>query len=131
MSANGTSLSILILDDDIRFLSSFEDLLTQDGHAVYPATRAQEAVEIVRRVPLDLSFLDFDLQDQNGIEVCVRIQRQRPQLPVVFISGNPSAYLERMVLENGGFAFLRKPFGAPEVRGVMREVICRNNPNGI
>jgi len=131
MSASGTSLSILILDDDIRFLSSFEDLLIQDGHAVYPATRAQEAVEIVRRVPLDLSFLDFDLQDQNGIEVCVRIQRQRPQLPVVFISGNPSAYLERMVLENGGFAFLRKPFGAPEVRGVMREVICRNNPNGI
>lgn len=130
MSASGTSLSILILDDDIRFLSSFEDLLIQDGHAVYPATRAQEAVEIVRRVPLDLSFLDFDLQDQNGIEVCVRIQRQRPQLPVVFISGNPSAYLERMVLENGGFAFLRKPFGAPEVRGVMREVICRNNPNG-
>jgi len=127
MSASGTSLSILILDDDIRFLSSFEDLLTQDGHAVYPATRAQEAVEIVRRVPLDLSFLDFDLQDQNGIEVCVRIQRQRPQLPVVFISGNPSASLERMVLENGGFAFLRKPFGAPEVRGVMREVIYRNN----
>jgi DNA-binding response OmpR family regulator len=127
VSTSGMSLSILILDDDVRFLSSFEDLLLQDGHAVYSATRARDAVEIARRVPLDLSFLDFDLQDQNGIEVCVRIHRQRPQLPVIFISGNPSGWLERLVLESGGSAFLRKPFDASVVRGVVREVIDRNN----
>jgi DNA-binding response OmpR family regulator len=122
------SLSVLVLDDDVPFLESFEDLLSQDGHCVYPATSGWAAVEIVRRVPIDLSFLDFDLPDLSGIETLARIRRQRPELPAIFVSGNPSASLERTVLDRGGFALLRKPFDAGQVRGVMREVIYQHRP---
>src|SRR5574341_1223845 len=127
MGSSVAGLSILVLDDDVPFLRSFEDLLTQDGHSVYPATRGLDAIEIVRRIPLDLSFLDFDLPDQNGIEVFVRIQSQRPHLPAIFITGNPSATLERLVREAGGFALLRKPFDTGQVRCVMREVFIRSS----
>jgi len=127
--------SILVLDDDARFLESFEDLLTQDGHAVYAARRGLEAIEIARRVPLDLSFLDFDLPDQNGIDVFTRIQFVRvecqwPELPAIFVSGSPSAVLEDLVREVGGFALLRKTFDAAQVRVVMREVFVRNQRRG-
>ncbi len=122
-------LRILVLDDDIPFLESFKELLTLDGHYVYPVTRGFEAVEMARLVPLDLSFLDYDLPDLDGIETFARIRRQRPELPAVFISGNPSESLERMVREVGGFALIRKPLDAGRLRVVIRQVTFKKyNP---
>jgi len=129
--SSGKGLSILILDDDVLFLESFKEFLAQDGHLVYPATRGCQALEIVRHVPLDLSFLDYDLPDLDGIETFARIHRQRPELPAIFLSGNSSAALERMVLEVGGFALIRKPFDACRLRVVIREAILKNPFEGL
>jgi len=119
-------LKILVLDDDIPFLESFSELLIQDGHLVYPATRGMEALEIVRSTPIiDLSFLDCDLPDLDGIETFARIQWQRPELPAIFISGNPSAKLEKRILEVGGLALIRKPFDNQYLRGMISEAIYR------
>lgn len=118
---------ILLLDDDLPFLMTLEDLLTQDGHSVFPATCGREAVEIVRRVPLDLSFLDIDLPQESGIEVLCRIHEERPALPAIFITGNPAAGLEEAVLKQGGFALLRKPLDPGLVRGVMRQAVGRRH----
>jgi len=118
---SGGSLSILVLDDDVPFLESFSDFLAHVGHAVYPATRSLEALELVRKVSLDLSFLDFDLPDLDGLETFYRIHRQRPELPAIFLTGNSSSSLERKVLEVGAFALVRKPFDAQRLRIMIRE----------
>lgn len=120
---SGKSLRVLVLDDDVRFLESFQELLLTDGHSVYPATRGMEAVEIVRRTPIDLSFLDFDLPDFNGLETFVQIHRQRPELPAVFVTGNPTEALVRRVRDAGGLALIKKPFVTRAVRVVIRKVI--------
>ncbi len=124
------NLRILVLDDDVPFLESFKDLLCQEGHLVYPTTRGAEAVELVRMVPLDLSFLDFDLPDIDGLETFARIHRHRPELPAIFVSGNPSAALERVVLKEGAFALLRKPFDTARLRVVIREAVSRQTSSG-
>jgi DNA-binding response OmpR family regulator len=126
---SGDGLSILVLDDDVPFLESFKDFLMQDGHSVIPATRGIDAVELVRKLPVDLSFLDFDLPDLDGLETLVRIHRQRPGLPAVFLTGNASSLLERKVLEMGAFALIRKPFDAWRVRGVIREGVIGKSVN--
>jgi len=118
---SGESLSILVLDDDVPFLESFSDFLIHGGHCVYPATRSLEALELVRKVSLDLSFLDFDLPDLDGLETFNRIHRQLPALPAIFLTGNPSVALERKVLEVGAFALVRKPFDAQRLRIMIRE----------
>jgi CheY-like chemotaxis protein len=118
---SGESLSILVLDDDVRFLESFRELLVLDGHCVYPATRGLEALDLVREIPLDLSFLDFDLPDLDGLETFARIHRQRPRLPAIFLTGNPSSTLERKVIDLGGYGLIRKPFDARRLRVVIRE----------
>jgi len=120
-------LRILVLDDDVRFLESFEDLLLEEGHCVFPATRASDAVDLVRVVPLDLSFLDYELPDLDGLEAYARIHLHRPELPAIFVSGNPSAALERMVLDVGAFALLRKPFNAVQVRVAIRGAMRKQN----
>ena len=121
-------LTILVLDNDVAHLETFEDLLVQDGHSVFPTTLGSEAVRIALREPIDLSFLDFDLPDLDGIETFTRIRKERPRLPGIFISGNPSEFLETWVLEAGGFALLRKPLSPPQVRSIVLEVMERFIP---
>jgi DNA-binding response OmpR family regulator len=120
-------LSILVLDDDAPFLESFQDFLSQDGHRVFPATSGKDAVEISRKVSIDLSILDYDLPDLDGIETLVLIQRHRPAAPAIFVSGNPSTDLERTVMEVGAFALIRKPFQTEELRLVIREATFGQN----
>ena len=124
---SGDSLTILVLDDDVPFLESFKDFLSHEGHFVFPATRGSDAVELVRVVPLDLSFLDIDLPDIDGLETFARIHEHRPELPAVFVSGNPSDSLERTVLGMGAFGLLRKPIDARRLRVVIREAVHRRN----
>ena len=121
------SYRVLLLDDDIAFLKTFEDLLTQDGHFVYPATCGLEALEIVCRVPIDISFLDVDLPDLDGIEIYKRMHRQRPTLPAIFVSGDPCSKLEETVLGVGGLALLRKPLDPRAVRDVMHEAFHKHS----
>jgi len=125
---SGDCLRILVLDDDVPFLESFRDLLVQDGHCVWSATCGAEAVELARVVPLDLSFLDFDLPDLNGLETFVRIHRQRPDLPAVFVSGSTSRELERRIIDVGAFGLIRKPFEPRALRVVIREATFRTSP---
>ena len=129
MRIHENDLSIHVLDDDVAFLETFGELLSQDGHRVHSTTRGLVALEIARRVPLDLSFLDLELPDLSGIETFTRIHEERPHLPAVFVTGNPSADLEELIFHAGGFALLRKPVHAREVRDVVREVIGRQNPD--
>ena len=114
-------LTILVLDDDEPFLESFQELLLLDGHSVYPVTRGLAAVEVARTVEIDLSFLDYDLPDLDGLETFTMIQRQRPSVPAVFVTGNPSEALEREVLQVGAFALIRKPFDTGRLRRVIRQ----------
>ncbi len=125
----GARLSILVLDDDIAFLESFGELLAREGHSIFPATTGHQAIEIVQRRRIDLSFLDFDLPDADGTETLLRIHQFWPKLPAIFVSGNSSATLEEVIFSAGGLALLRKPFETGQLRLLMKEIVQKHCPN--
>lgn len=46
----------------------------------------------------------------DGIELRRRMRFDRPQLPVIFISGHYDDEIRRKALEGGAIAFMYKPF---------------------
>jgi FixJ family two-component response regulator len=69
---------------------------------------------------------DFEMGDGlNGIELGSRILAERPDLPVLVMSGFPDA--EGMSVENG-MPFLAKPFTPGSLRQRVREVLASKIP---
>ena len=62
----GPSLRILVVDDNADIVNMLELFLQSNGHVVYSASTAQEAVETARAVTPQLCLLDIGLPDMSG-----------------------------------------------------------------
>lgn len=102
----------MLVDDDPRVLSILEQALTQCGHQVLVADCATEALHLheVEQGGIDLLITDMKMPEMSGPELARQLRQFRPDLRIVFISGNPSAESQ---LRDAGFTnytFVAKPF---------------------
>ena len=124
MSSSFVRLKILLVDDDVGYLESLENLLELDGHEISTATRGQEAVALARelreqkREP-ELSILDYHVPDLTGLETYELLSQELPRLGAIFITGDASDGLEERVLSAGGLALVRKPLDSGRIRGAV------------
>ena len=80
--------SILWVDDEIELLRSHVMFLKEKGYTVETATNGEDAIEMVRRRPYDLLFLDEMMSGKGGLETLAEIKEISPSLPVVMITKN-------------------------------------------
>ncbi len=128
-------LNILVVDDDVGCLASVEELLLHDGHDVVTATRGEEALELVRarrqqeevldRDVFELSILDYNVPDLDGLETFAALLGELPRLGGIFISGEASDDLESRVISAGGFALIPKPLDATRFRATLAAFAAR------
>jgi DNA-binding response OmpR family regulator len=59
----------------------------------------------------------------DGIELQRRVRRERPQLPVIFISAHYDEETRRRASDGGAVAFLYKPFNAAELLGAIQTAL--------
>ncbi len=76
----GSRKIILLVDDDIQFLSVGQELLEYFGFQALTASHATEALEIFRRrqQKIDLVIMDFNLPHIDGYQLLHQLQVNRP-----------------------------------------------------
>ena len=99
----------LVLVDDEAFTREFYgDVLTQHGFHVYAAGSGQEALELARLHPVETLILDIVMPGMSGLEVLERIHEEDPDLPIIMLTGRPTAQNAIAALKLGAFDFLVK-----------------------
>src|SRR5688572_32249361 len=104
--------TILLVDDDKDLREFLYQHLLLCGHSVLQAGTGDEAAERFRRNMNDIDILvtDIVMPGYSGDQLAVRLAKQKPGLPVLFISGNAPNHLNSIVPLHEGENFLRKPF---------------------
>lgn len=101
---------VLIVEDS----KTLAGLLAQafDGHGYHAETAfdGKEACEKFDRILYDVVILDYHLPDMLGEELLVRFRAKRPQTVVIVMTADPRPELALQCMNNGAFAYLRKPF---------------------
>ncbi|HEU5424149.1 MAG TPA: response regulator transcription factor [Nitrolancea sp.] len=108
---------ILIVDDHALVRDGTRQLLEKEPEleVVGEAGRAEEALELARRLQPDLVLLDLALPDLNGIEVARRLREITPQTKVIVLSAYTNETYVRTALEAGAVAYLPKTVRGQEV----------------
>jgi DNA-binding NtrC family response regulator len=118
---NCLSASILIVDDDEDQLGLLCALLTNEGYRCIAASSPTEAISACKRDDaIDLVVSDFNMPTMNGLELWHVIRHLRPNLGVLFISGNLHAC---DILRSEGFPCLEKPFSLAELASRIRSIL--------
>lgn len=100
---------ILIVEDDTLLQSLYERVLTDAGFEVMIASDARDAVYHIRHCNPDLTLLDINLPDLNGLELLyhLRYTLGMGDLKIMLITANIVAlHDDRKTLADG---FIEKP----------------------
>jgi response regulator RpfG family c-di-GMP phosphodiesterase len=117
-------LNILVVDDDKEILDVFRDFFHEQGaYALLMARDGAEALETCEQTRVDFCFTDLNMPGMDGTEFIRRIQDVDNTIPVVVMTGYPSAESAISTLRNGVVDFLVKPFKVSEIEVMMRRAL--------
>jgi two-component system sensor histidine kinase RpfC len=108
----GSSLRILVADDNPTNREVIGRILERAGHAVTLVNDGEQALEAVERGAPDLVILDRNMPGMGGMEALQALRlmtRGRARLPIIMLSADVTTEAKREALEAGADAFLSKP----------------------
>ncbi len=121
-------MKILVVDDESTILETVEHKLRKEGHTVFTAPSAEEAMRVYRLVKPDLLLLDVMLPGRSGFDFA-QVVRRDSQVPIIFLTAR-SAEKDRVEgLELGGDDYVVKPFSLAELAARVKSVL-RRSKNG-
>jgi DNA-binding NarL/FixJ family response regulator len=102
--------NIFLVDDHPELLRLLRDFLNRlpDVTVCGVATSAQEALDQLPKLPVDLVLVDASLPDINGIELVKEIGVWRPKLPCLMLSGYQDVTNAREALAAGARGYIVK-----------------------
>jgi DNA-binding response OmpR family regulator len=117
---------IMVVDDDTAVCELLQDVLTEHVFSVQVCHNGQQALAVAASAPhLSLVLLDMMLPDINGLLVLQRLQKLRPELPVVMLTGLGSESDVVVGLEMGADDYIGKPFNPRVVVARVKAVLRR------
>lgn len=128
-SAGKGAPTILIVDDDEGCRQAVATAIREAGFAAVEASSAEEALLMAAEAQPALAVVDVHLPRVSGYELCRRLLERRPQVAVVFISGERTESFDRVAgLLLGADDYLVKPFELDELVARVRAVLRRSAP---
>jgi len=117
--------TILFVDDNEMILEMAEGYLEMYGYKVLTAALPSRALEIAgsHPGPIDLLITDVVMPEMNGPELYERLLENKPELPVVYISG----YKNDVALWGDKVVFVPKPFTAEQLLGSIQLILHEGN----
>jgi signal transduction histidine kinase len=131
----GTAARLLLVDDDAAVLETMALEMEQAGYAVLPAASGPGALALLDAgEAVDLLVSDLSMPGMTGTDLIRAVQRRRPGLPAILLTGFVSEAAERAMQEmaSDGVTLLRKPLAgaalAERVAVLLRVTPTRVDP---
>jgi FixJ family two-component response regulator len=117
------SSTIAVVDDDPRLLESLQELLESAGHSVRSFGSAQLLLED-KAVLAEIACLiaDIGMPVIDGFELEKFVRRQRPELPVILITGRHEIADQQRAIARGN-RFFRKPFDSQALLAAVGQAL--------
>ena len=122
---------ILIIEDDISILRGLKDNLSFEGYQVITATDGRVGLTQALERQVDLLLLDIMLPGMNGYEICRRLKKEKPDLPIMMITARGSEMDTVAGLDIGADDYISKPFSIPELLARVRAMLRRSSTEDV
>ena len=126
--------SALVVDDDPTVGEVVGAYLARAGFEVHRAADGATALDLAARTSPDVVVLDLMLPGVDGLEVCRRLRRDQPAVPVLMLTALGEETDRIHGLEVGADDYVTKPFSPRElvlrVQAILRRARETNPPAG-
>jgi DNA-binding NarL/FixJ family response regulator len=113
--------SIFLVEDHAGFAQALDNMLSQnhDLKIIAVAETAEEALEQLRDLKVDLVLIDFSLPDMTGLNLLERLHHEDPNLRCAILSGHLLPQHARRALDMGARGYLIKDNPVEIITGIQ------------
>jgi len=115
---------IFLVDDDVLCLNLYSQFLKQLGYTnVQLFDNGNDCLTALDTAHPDIIFLDYNMDDLNGMDVLKQIKKFDPTITVLFISGQEDIEVAVNTIKHGALDYIVKSSLSPEkMKKVMERV---------
>jgi two-component system response regulator GlrR len=106
---------ILVVDDDRNLVELIQMRLEKADYEVATSLNEEEAVAKAKEQLFDLSIVDLQLVNTDGISLMEDLHRIIPEMPVIILTAYGSIESAVDAIKRGAYSYLTKPFEHQEL----------------
>ena len=116
------SLRILLIDDEEIIRDILRELLAMFGHDIDTAANGIEGLGKLQKENYHVVFVDNRMPAMDGMTFLRQAKNNRPELPVIMITGHGSDEIKDEALKSGAFGFVNKPFYFSDIQTMLEKI---------
>src|SRR5450432_592330 len=117
---------VFVVDDDVSVRESLELLIRCEGWEPQTFASALEFLARPRAVVPSCLVLDISLPGLNGLDLQKQVAVERPDMPIIFITGYGDVPTTVKAMKAGAVEFLTKPFVDDTLLNAIRQAVERS-----
>ncbi len=117
---------VFVVDDDISVRESLEIMIGFEGWQPQTFSSAREFLAHPRALVPSCLVLDVSLPGLSGLDLQKLVSAERPDMPIIFITGLIDVPVAVQAMKAGAVEFLTKPFCDDALVNAIRKAIERS-----
>jgi len=125
-AAPAVSGTVLLVEDEVSLRNACRRVLERGGLRVIEARHGADGLRrwAEHGGAIDAVVTDLVMPEMGGRELAEALRRERPDLPVLFVSGYTDDPLARRAIEDPSVTFLAKPFAPADLLATVRGMLA-------
>lgn len=116
---------VLVVDDEETLTWSMTKTLAKDKgkYELVIANTGAEALNLLKKDPIDVVVTDIKMPDINGLELLSMIRKQYPSTKVIIMTAYGSPEVHKEATRRGSYFYLEKPFEISDIRTLILKAL--------
>ena len=117
--------TVLVVEDDEQILKLSQKILERQGYTILSARVPGEAIVLCEKYADEIHLLitDVVMPGMNGKELMERIEKLKPGIKILFMSGYTADIIAKRGVLSKGINFIQKPFLPKSLGMKVREAL--------
>ncbi len=114
---------IILVDDEEHLIFPLKERLELRDFLVDAVLEGKKSIPMILENDYDLAIIDVKMPDISGLEVVSQVKEQKPDLPIILLSGHTTKENFDNPEKVGVHAYLSKPIQLKDLLLVMEEAL--------